>query len=58
MYMIYYTLQVVDCSKNITEIPEWFSGCQLNYTENLLQYNQQDKIALITYGKLWITYCM
>lgn len=44
-------IEVVDTSKNITEIPEWFHGCHLNYAENLLQHTQQDKLALITYGE-------
>lgn len=47
---------MVDTSKNITEIPEWFHGCQLNYAENVLKCPQQDKVALITYGKLLLHY--
>ncbi len=46
-------LQVVDTSKEITDIPEWFHGCKLNYAENLLKCAQGNKPALITCG----TYC-
>ncbi|XP_064392803.1 acetoacetyl-CoA synthetase-like [Halichondria panicea] len=42
--------KVVDTSKNIAEIPEWFQGCRMNYAENLLQH-QDDKTAIITYGE-------
>ena len=37
-------------TKDIADIPEWFSGCRLNYAENLLKC-EEDKVALITYGE-------
>lgn len=46
------SLQVVDTSKTISEIPEWFQGCQLNYAENLLKHPDGDKVAFITCGKV------
>ena len=45
-----FLLQVVDTSKNITEIPEWFRGSRLNYAENLLRYNDK-KTAIIECGE-------
>lgn len=43
----------MDLSKSVTDIPEWFRGCRLNYAENLLHYasNHGDKTALITAGE-------
>ncbi|MGH0189523.1 UNVERIFIED_CONTAM: hypothetical protein FKN15_036400 [Acipenser sinensis] len=38
--------EVVDRTKRISDIPEWFRGSQLNYAENLLKHKDQDKIAL------------
>ncbi|XP_077417629.1 acetoacetyl-CoA synthetase [Vanacampus margaritifer] len=38
--------QVVDVSKRISDVPEWFSGARLNYAENLLKHAEQDKVAL------------
>ncbi|XP_076853959.1 LOW QUALITY PROTEIN: acetoacetyl-CoA synthetase [Brachyhypopomus gauderio] len=38
--------EVVDVSKRISDVPEWFKGSRLNYAENLLQHKDQDKIAL------------
>ena len=38
-------------TKAITDIPEWFSGCELNFAENLLKHPNDDKVALITYGE-------
>lgn len=38
--------QVVDVSKWISDVPEWFKGAQLNYAENLLKHADQDKVAL------------
>ncbi|XP_077457617.1 acetoacetyl-CoA synthetase [Stigmatopora argus] len=38
--------QVVDLSKCISDVPEWFSGARLNYAENLLKHAEQDKVAL------------
>ncbi|XP_053136184.1 acetoacetyl-CoA synthetase isoform X1 [Hemicordylus capensis] len=38
--------EVVDPSKGIADIPEWFKGSRLNYAENLLKHKENDKIAL------------
>ncbi|KAG8456012.1 hypothetical protein GDO86_001991 [Hymenochirus boettgeri] len=38
--------EVVDRSKSIADIPEWFKGSRLNYAENLLKHKENDKIAL------------
>ena len=43
--------EVVDTTKNIAEIPEWFRGCRMNYAENLLKHKDGDKVAIITYGE-------
>uniref|UniRef100_A0A1X7VJ56 Acetoacetyl-CoA synthetase n=1 Tax=Amphimedon queenslandica TaxID=400682 RepID=A0A1X7VJ56_AMPQE len=39
--------EVVDISKGIADVPEWFRGCHLNFAENLLNRTEQqkDKIA-------------
>ena len=37
-------------TKDIADIPEWFSGCRLNSAENLLKC-EEDTVALITYGE-------
>ncbi|KAM9394106.1 acetoacetyl-CoA synthetase isoform 2-T2 [Pholidichthys leucotaenia] len=37
---------VVDASKQISDVPEWFKGARLNYAENLLKHADQDKVAL------------
>ncbi|MED6249969.1 hypothetical protein ATANTOWER_022512, partial [Ataeniobius toweri] len=37
---------VVDVSKRISDVPEWFKGARLNYAENLLKHADQDKVAL------------
>ena len=50
MIMMIFLLKVVDVSKNITEIPEWFRGCQLNYAENILEDKDENSVALITHG--------
>ena len=42
-------LQVVDMSKSILDIPEWFHGSQLNFAENLLRYND-DRTAIYATG--------
>ncbi|XP_062273888.1 LOW QUALITY PROTEIN: acetoacetyl-CoA synthetase [Scomber scombrus] len=56
--------EVVDVSKRISDVPEWFKGARLNYAENLLKHPHQDKVALyaateandeivkVTYGEL------
>lgn len=38
-------------TKAITDIPEWFRGCELNFAENLLKHPDDNKVALITYGE-------
>ncbi|XP_015276338.1 PREDICTED: acetoacetyl-CoA synthetase [Gekko japonicus] len=38
--------EVVDSSKGIADVPEWFKGSRLNYAENLLKHKENDKIAL------------
>ena len=43
--------EVVDTSKNIAEILEWFHGCRMNYAENLLKHQGGGKTAIITYGE-------
>ncbi|ETE62003.1 Acetoacetyl-CoA synthetase, partial [Ophiophagus hannah] len=37
---------VIDPSKSIADVPEWFKGSRLNYAENLLKHEENDKIAL------------
>ncbi|KAG8011863.1 Acetoacetyl-CoA synthetase [Nibea albiflora] len=56
--------EVVDVSKRISDVPEWFKGARLNYAENLLKHADQEKVALyaateaneeivkVTYGEL------
>lgn len=41
---------VVDMTKSIDEIPEWFSGARLNFAENLLKYDD-DRVALYSTGE-------
>lgn len=38
--------EVVDGSKRISDVPEWFRGSRLNYAENLLKHTDQEKVAL------------
>ncbi|XP_010602834.1 acetoacetyl-CoA synthetase [Fukomys damarensis] len=38
--------EVVDTSKGISDVPEWFRGSRLNYAENLLRHKENDKVAL------------
>ncbi|XP_054450284.1 acetoacetyl-CoA synthetase isoform X2 [Pteronotus mesoamericanus] len=38
--------EVVDTSKGVADVPEWFKGSRLNYAENLLRHKENDKIAL------------
>ncbi|XP_075390146.1 acetoacetyl-CoA synthetase [Tenrec ecaudatus] len=38
--------EVVDTSKAISEVPEWFRGSRLNYAENLLRHKDNDRVAL------------
>ncbi|KAL8569148.1 hypothetical protein ACOMHN_020275 [Nucella lapillus] len=42
--------QVVDTSKSIDEIPEWFTGSRLNFAENLLRFND-DRTAIYATGE-------
>ncbi|EDO37374.1 predicted protein [Nematostella vectensis] len=42
--------EVIDTTKRIDEIPEWFHGARMNYAENLLQGKDED-IALYTAGE-------
>ena len=44
-------MQVVDVTKSIADNPEWFSGCELNFAENLLKHPDDSKVALITHGE-------
>ena len=43
---------VVDASKGVADVPEWFIGARLNFAENLLRYADKhpDRPALITAG--------
>ncbi|KAM5238505.1 acetoacetyl-CoA synthetase isoform 2-T2 [Ctenodactylus gundi] len=38
--------EVVDASKGIADVPEWFRGSRLNYAENLLRHTENDRVAL------------
>ncbi|XP_058995271.1 acetoacetyl-CoA synthetase isoform X1 [Mustela lutreola] len=38
--------EVVDMSKGIADVPEWFKGSRLNYAENLLRHKENDRVAL------------
>ncbi|XP_011380202.1 acetoacetyl-CoA synthetase [Pteropus vampyrus] len=38
--------EVVDPSKGIADVPEWFRGSRLNYAENLLRHGENDRVAL------------
>ncbi|XP_074258136.1 acetoacetyl-CoA synthetase isoform X3 [Saimiri boliviensis] len=38
--------EVVDTSKGIADVPEWFKGSRLNYAENLLRHTENDRVAL------------
>nr|XP_033809451.1 acetoacetyl-CoA synthetase isoform X2 [Geotrypetes seraphini] len=38
--------EVVDRSKGIADVPEWFKGSRMNYAENLLKHKDNDKVAL------------
>lgn len=49
--MVVCLFQVVDTSKSIADIPEWFKGSRLNYAENLLKHKDNDKIALYAASK-------
>uniref|UniRef100_S4RC54 Acetyl-coenzyme A synthetase N-terminal domain-containing protein n=1 Tax=Petromyzon marinus TaxID=7757 RepID=S4RC54_PETMA len=38
--------EVVDTSKTIADVPEWFRGSRLNFAENLLHRGDAEKVAL------------
>ncbi|XP_078083168.1 acetoacetyl-CoA synthetase [Mustelus asterias] len=38
--------EVIDRTKGIADVPEWFKGSRLNYAENLLKHKDDDKVAL------------
>ena len=40
---------MIDKTKGIAEIPEWFHGSRLNFAENLLKYND-DRVAIYAAG--------
>ncbi|KAK7087117.1 acetoacetyl-CoA synthetase-like [Littorina saxatilis] len=42
--------QVVDLTKSIADIPDWFRGSRLNYAENLLRFNDE-KVAVYATGE-------
>lgn len=42
--------QVIDKSKGIADIPEWFHGARLNFAENLLRF-RDDRIAIYSTGE-------
>ncbi|KAL4224428.1 hypothetical protein ACF0H5_017880 [Mactra antiquata] len=41
---------VIDKTKSITDIPEWFTGSRLNFAENLLRYDD-DRVAIYSCGE-------
>ena len=43
-------MQVVDKTRGIADIPEWFHGARLNFAENLLRY-RDDRTAIYSTGK-------
>ncbi|KAK2102899.1 hypothetical protein P7K49_020566 [Saguinus oedipus] len=45
--------EVVDTSKGIADVPEWFKGSRLNYAENLLQHRENDRVALYIASESW-----
>ncbi|CAL8248107.1 unnamed protein product [Merluccius merluccius] len=38
--------EVIDVTKRISDVPEWFKGARLNYAENLLKHTDLEKVAL------------
>lgn len=50
--------QVIDTSKSIADVPEWFKGSRLNYAENLLKHKDNDKIALYAASKEELMACI
>lgn len=55
---IFFFSQVVDTSKSIADVPEWFKGSRLNYAENLLKHKDNDKIALYAASKKQLMVCL
>lgn len=55
---IIFFFQVVDTSKSIADVPEWFKGSRLNYAENLLKHKDNDKIALYAASKKELMACI
>ncbi|KAI6659022.1 hypothetical protein LOD99_14698 [Oopsacas minuta] len=45
--------KVVDTSKGVKDVPEWFSGARLNFAENLLRFAEKypDRPAMFTTGE-------
>jgi len=37
--------KVIDKSKKISDVPQWFEGCRMNYAENLLRH-RDGRVAL------------
>ncbi|XP_067911170.1 acetoacetyl-CoA synthetase [Heterodontus francisci] len=38
--------EVIDKTKGVADVPEWFKGSRLNYAENLMKHKDDDKVAL------------
>ena len=53
MFSVY---QVVDKTKPISEIPQWFAGSYLNYAENLLRYDD-DRVAIYATSEFFL-FCL
>lgn len=51
MYVSSFQLQVIDKTKGIADIPEWFAGSRLNFAENLLKYDD-DNVAIYSCGNV------
>ena len=45
----FFLIKVLDESKPMEEVPEWFHGAHLNFAENLLRFDDE-KVALYTAG--------
>jgi len=41
----YGVTKVIDKTKKISDIPQWFEGCRLNYAQNLLRH-RDDRVAI------------
>ena len=37
-------------SAGIETIPEWFRGSKLNYAENMLRFDEDDRVAIYAAG--------